>query len=421
MYPNIVTANTDPVTGRISLVAGGTDAGFVQTPMSNLFGILGDSRSASSFVNVSNNVAFTHDWAPMANAKAGSPFKLAYMGGVSGDTLTQMLARVPDAISSGIGVCAVLGGTNDSWTTQAGVDASVLVAIQIYEKLRAAGIYVIALSELPNTTKGNTWHDLAQYFNSKIQAYWVGRAGGEYLDVWQTLVVGSTGIGTAAYFHDGLHQNGAGAWQMSTPLAAVMRRLRSGPRNPLVASVRDYFVTNALSNQYVVNPLMQGTGGSIGTGSGNTPTGYQAPSTATCAYSVVARSDGCGNDLRVSCTATAGQNVLVYQSLDHTKFVEGSRWVMDCEVIIESCTNMQELNVSVTSDKWSFRDLSAIQNSGFITLASAQTLTLTSPEFTVASGMAPASYVYIGLNAKFPAGEAGAVVVRMGRASVRKL
>ena len=103
----VVKANTDGLTGRISLVAGGTDAGFVQTPMSNLFGILGDSRSASSFINVSNNVAFTHDWAPMANAKAGSPFKLAYMGGVSGDTLTQMLARVPAAVASGIGVCAV--------------------------------------------------------------------------------------------------------------------------------------------------------------------------------------------------------------------------------------------------------------------------------------------------------------------------
>ena len=379
--------------------------------------LLGDSRTAST----KNGNTLNADWFPLANAISSGAFTIAYFGGVSGETTAQVATRVPAAIASGAKFAFLLCGTNDGWTTQAEVDASLATRHAMTAALIAGGVYVFSLSELPNTTKSSAWHDLAAYFNLQERLDWQNRPGGEFLDVFSPLLVAATGIGAAGYFHDGLHQNVLGAWRMAQVIAPRIQKFKTTPYRPLAPSVRDYYDTNPLSQNRVPNPLMLGTGGTLGGGSGQLPDGYNGANTATCTFSVVARADGVGNDAKVVATATAGQIVLIYQALAHADFVVGSRWVSRCEITIESATKLNEFRCSVFSDKWNFSALGAIQANGGLDLSAPVTLILESLEFTVEAGQQPDSYVLCSFELKWPSGVAGAATARIGRLSVDRV
>ncbi len=406
-----------------ALVSGGGNV--ASRPM---IGALGDSRAASAIQPVSTAYFTTNDWLPSALALSGAAYRIGYFGGVNGNTVAQMLARVPDVIASGAKYCTVLGGTNDAWTTSAMVDASFATMQKIYEQLNAAGIYVFALSEMPcvpgggGTSAWHTtgWHDLAGYYNDKISTYWRGRNGGEYVDVWSQLVLPATGIGDTIYFYDGLHPGIQGSDRIAPTVSARLRRLVSAPWRDLIASPRDIVSVTALSTNVAPNPLMAGTGGTIGAGnSGQLPDGYNGGGgNTTSTYSVVARSDGVGNDWKAVITGTSSQTLLAYQTLDQTKFVAGSQWVIDCELIVEACSNLNRFSVQCQSDGWQFGAFGSVNAAGGLASSTTKTYTISSPTFTVPTTPA---YVLLCTDVRGASGSSWSATIRMGRVSCRRV
>lgn len=386
--------------------------------------MLGVSRSASA---TTAGTTTRGDWLPFALALSGAGARLVLNSGVSGDTTTQAAARVQQIIDSGADVCTLLVGTNDNggWTTQAQVDASLAVRRTITDQLTAAGVYVLSISEMPGAGYGAAWHDLAVYFNRQESEYWAGRTDGEFIDVWSRMVVPSTGLGNTAYFRvEGfqVHPNTLGAWRAAQPVSEALKRIATGRTSrPLISAFRDTYSTNSRSRNIHPNGLCQGTSGTIGAGNtGQLPSAFasDALTTAACAYSVVARADEIGNDLRAVVTADSGEQVLLTSSLAHGLFVPGSKWVMRGEVTIESATNLNELSMSCATSGWTFMTHLAIDGASGISVASSVTMVVESMEHTVAS---LPTWAVFRIQAKFSAGLAGAVTFRIGRISIERV
>ena len=386
-------------------------------------GMIGDSRSDSTDVRLAANTYFTHDWLPIANALAGGPLLIDASGGVGGETTAQMDDNLKSVVAAGCKAATLLAGTNDGWTTIADVNASLVTRRSLTDQLLALGIYVFSMSETPNTTKGAAWHDLAAYFNAQEQAYWRGRRGGEFVDVWTPLLDPATGLGLAANFHDGLHQGITGAWKMGKVLAPRIQARYGGRYWPLASGPRDVFATNPASLQRVPNPTMLGTGGTIGAGnSGTLPNNVVSFGTATVAWSSVARADGAGNDLRAVITGTSGQTMGCYQQFAHAEMTAGTRWMLLAAINIESCTDLSEVSVSCSTSSFSIRANAAIQSGSGLTLASASgELIVQSPEFTIDASVANPTYAFGMFEAKGKTGSAWSAAVRGGRYTMLRL
>lgn len=386
--------------------------------------LLGDSRSASATVA---GTSTRGDWLPFALALSGSGARLVLNAGVSGDTTVQAAARVQQVIDSGADVCTLLVGTNDNagWTTKAQVDASLAARRSITDQLTAAGVYVLSISEMPGAGYSAAWHDLAAYFNAKEAEYWAGRTDGEFVDVWSRMTVSSTGLGNTAYFQveaQQKHPNTLGAWRAAPPVAEAIKRVSSGRVvRLLLNSTRDTYATSSNSRNIHQNGLCVGTTGTIGAGNtGQLPTSWASDvlSTATCAYSVVARADEVGNDLRAVVSATSGQQAYLNSGLNHALMTVGSQWVIRAELVIEAATNLNELSLTVATGGWSFMTHLAIDTASGITVTTPTTMLVESMVHTVASAPAWAQFRVF---AKFVSGQSGSCTFRLGRVSVERV
>lgn len=403
----LVKSEVDPATGMVRFPGGG-----MQSPIGRI-GILGDSRALAEG---------TPSWhfLTLANALAGHPYDLTFYGGVGGNTTGQVRARVGSAIAANISACVVLCGTNNAWSDRAGVDAALADVYAIYDALRDSGIYVFGLSELPNTTKPTAWAQLAQYFNTQLSRYWETHAGGEYIDAWSAIVDPITGLAKSTYMSDGLHLASAGSWAIAQTLVAPMARRGFAGMRPLVSSAIDFAGVNAQSNQYLANPICTGTGGIVGAGNtGSLPDYYTGSGAATCAYSIVSRADGIGNDIKVVATATAGQTVETrHQNIDGSIFSIGSQWVIDAEVTVESCSNLTGLYIGMNLAGTQHMELGQLNGVSGVTLVSSKTFRISSRPFSVE--VVPA-WAFLAIGASFKDSASGAITARFGRVSLRKV
>jgi lysophospholipase L1-like esterase len=321
--------------------------------------IFGDSRVANcnrvSAVNIGSTLISWHEW---ANALSQQSMKLLRNAGVGGDTTTAMLARVnSDVIVYRPKFCAVLGGQNDSLDTPSAVLSTYNNLVNIYQALNNADIYVIALSELPDST-GSTAHKKGkQALNAKLAAYWRFRRGGEYVDIYRAIVdplqTNSNPISSPQTTADGIHPNLYGALKIGQVLAPVYQRLAATRSYPLLSALQDRLDDNSMSLNACRNGLFQGTSGTITTGfSGSIANNWNTfrVGGGTGVMSLNARSDGFGNNQRLVAAATAAADSAGFQinSLGaFASFAAGQIWFADAEVTITNPINLAALELSL--------------------------------------------------------------------------
>mgnify|MGYP002413160493 CR=1 FL=1 len=170
------------------------------------FAVLGDSTSGANSSDASaSSKSYGADWPTYLTLISQGRFALVYNGAVSGYTTAQMLARVPNVIASGADVCFVLGGANDADGTPTLAESKANLQA-IYTQLRAAGIQVVALTQLPH----DTYVTNTQQRNAWIKVY-CRRRRIPCIDLYAAVVDITDGGWNTTYSGDGVHPNAAGA------------------------------------------------------------------------------------------------------------------------------------------------------------------------------------------------------------------
>lgn len=271
---------------------------------SNTFGVLGDSitafGSATGGTYTSTNAKGYWAW---ANIILRHRLKLVKMAGVSGDSTTQMRARLDDYLDGGVpGWSFVLGGTNDAnGLVSLATITSNLTAI--YDAIESAGGRVVAITVPPRTSASAAVSLRIAEVNRWLKQQGATRAGLTVVDIYPALVAASSGDFASGMSADGVHPAPQGA--------AIMGRAFAAALDPLVPrlDVLPYGAVDTVN--LITNALMNGTGGTAGTGgSGSVATGWQVnpidgvASVYVC--SKVARTDGIAGEWQ-QVAVTSGQ------------------------------------------------------------------------------------------------------------------
>lgn len=149
--------------------------------------------------------------------------------GVTGNTTTQMLARVTDVTGPGADWCLVMGGTNDcssgiSLATYASNIRAIVAALIV------ANIRPVLVTPPPKTVTGTNRQTLEKYV-AWLQ-YYASRAGIPLVDGWSTLIDPTTGNMLSAYDSgDGIHPSPAGGKALGQAAANTLGALL----NPVLA------------------------------------------------------------------------------------------------------------------------------------------------------------------------------------------
>jgi len=308
-------------------------------------GICGDSISQNCFNDTAvNSIFFSRGWAAMAPAMAGVycvPVKYATSGATIQSWAAEHLANVIAAKPSA--VTLMLGANNAINPGGYPFAASMTALDEICAALTTAGIYV---AHLPTPPQGSIAAPVSAAvsnyivrLNKHVRDYWVGKAFGEYVDTYSTLVSSTTvSAGTvttnpwkANYAQaDGLniHPSQLGAYYISYAIfqSGVLQRLF--PAYQLIQSNSDYIGTDSTSNQLLPNGLMLGTTGAHDNGfsSGPVATGWRLSGAAN--VSVVASKatadSGVGEKQILTCTATGAGQVAFYMTGIESNFTSGN-------------------------------------------------------------------------------------------------
>lgn len=243
-------------------------------PINNLVAFLGDSITADGVNNTTNATRNMNrgmlSWLPLlTNRRFISSQSLNF--GVSGDTSTQVAARVGSVVASGAGTCVVLAGTNDIGTNNFTTTTTALATI--YQALANANILIIALPILPRTlvTEAN------YAFVNRVNRWMIEQSkvypNFRFIDPFLFGEPYSLEMAPrAGYSWDGLHPTAIGMRYITKPIADYLNTLMPVPPRT-IRTVTDYYVAGQNPGGYInLNPMMAGAGGSISSG-GATITG----------------------------------------------------------------------------------------------------------------------------------------------------
>lgn len=183
-----------------------------------------------------------------ANQRLNQRFDLVYQTstdpefGVSGATTTSILANgdTDQLIAAAPDMAMVMLGTNDLTGSTAGGDAAIWARlVQIFDKIRLAGIPLIAATITPRLVASDTADVIANHhaLNASIRAYATANRGVILCDWYKVLTDPATGRALAAYLGDDVHPNIAGASRMGQFLADLLDPLV--PRRPVLANLGD--------------------------------------------------------------------------------------------------------------------------------------------------------------------------------------
>lgn len=273
--------------------------------------VLGDSialNGAGTLINTNIQYLYNLGWFHWMNEILGQRFNQIYNAGISGQTTTQILARVgSDVISKRPEYCIVIAGIND---VQSSVTLPVIQANlrEIYGKLTNAGIKVIALTtlssgngagQLDNASKKQVLFNLQRW----IPQYARDTPGVMCIEWHKILMDSTTGLSLTGYTLDGTHPNTLGGCRLGMYLASQLSNVVA-PAEMLPAS-------NADTDNKAVNPMMLGTTGTTSseTNTGNIATGVTFESdgsAATSTSSKVARTDQIGGEWQQVSVASGG-------------------------------------------------------------------------------------------------------------------
>jgi lysophospholipase L1-like esterase len=302
------------------LFASGGPSGGGLYPSANTV-IFGDSITNQNNQTSATFSAFlAKGYITQANIMLEQRFEILNNAGVSGNTTSQMLARIDaDVLAYKPKYCIFMGGTNDVGgdvpyeTTVANYKA-------IFTRLKTAGITVVVCTMTPRTftTQARLANMLA--LNRFLQDYVTNNSGFLLIDLYRpmldysTITTVSQGTPVASWFDGaGLHPLSQGAVKMG---ASAQRQLGAHISRLPRRSQANWNGTNGDSANKITNGMfMSGSGGVLGLGaSGTVPQGWTAAASGGLiagALSNVTResvfNDGFpGNVLRVDLTmATA--------------------------------------------------------------------------------------------------------------------
>lgn len=316
--------------------------------------LFGDSLSAMNSWSGATSIGRPDNgYLTWATALAGVELNVVRNAGIGGNTTAEMLARIDaDVLAYQSDVVIEMSGINGIETLP--VETQIQNKVAIWQKLLAAGRYVIAMSTTPHgggTDPGIT--NIAR-LNALAAEFWRGRTDGEFVDLHP--FVTNTSIATAPwktdFSYDFVHPTNLGAYWMAQALVPTLRRLFA-PRR-LVSSPRDTLQYDMLSKNILTNPLFLGTGGVNGTGcTGTIPTDWRGLCNAnvSAVHSVAPANSGVGQKLVATITATATGYYSVYNSSVFTNAVVGDVLQSSARIKVVSAVNMTGLKFGIASTK----------------------------------------------------------------------
>jgi lysophospholipase L1-like esterase len=190
-------------------------------------------------------------------------------GGITGQTTTQILARVQqDVIDVKPGWAHVLAGTNDMITGVAfGTIQANLTAI--YDAILGAGIRLIVGTIAPYSGATTAQLIAIERINNFIREQALTRPGVVLAD-YHAVLAGADGnwrtVGTTAYTGDGTHASTGGAMRMGKVLAEALAS--QVPAVNILPTSNVDAIGNAASfdkPNLLTNPMFTGTAGTVGT------------------------------------------------------------------------------------------------------------------------------------------------------------
>jgi lysophospholipase L1-like esterase len=292
---------------------------------SAILGMFGDSRVANGWATTPtagglNGLAEgINSWVEfLSRGTVRIPSSLNY--GVSGDTTTQMVARLDAAVTAmnaaGAAGVIVIASTNDRINSIPVATTKTNLAT-ISAAFRAVGMRVIFCNELPRgdgtftsaALTGTSLRDhleVARWLSSRQYT----QAGEFVADTWSTMLADRTatnGYATLGDTYDGLHPSAIGAAKIAAAIITITDQIFAKSLIPNFGNADVYNADSVFACPFP-NPGFSGSGAVTGTGnSGNTPTSWTAgsasPSGITTAYAISA--DGVGNKVTMTVSGTS--------------------------------------------------------------------------------------------------------------------
>lgn len=210
-------------------------------------------------------------------------------GGVGGDTVGMMLARLDGLLALEPGWLIGMGHINSINAENATAATIIAQLTEIFERCATHGVKVVWgtdwISGGTNTADKKKNH---AEVNNWLRAQAVTRPNFWLVEYAAVLGDTETGIIPAALGQDLLHQDAPGAFKMAVELARVLE--------PLVPRSDRLLAYNADPTNYLPNGMMTGSTAGLATG-------WTKGSSTTATYSKVARTDGIvGEWQQVVCT-----------------------------------------------------------------------------------------------------------------------
>lgn len=299
-------------------------------------------------------------WEPSGTPGATRGFS-GLNGGVSGQTLAQIINRVPLMYAQYNPQLVVLdAGTNDMGVlTKEAIHNG---RIWITEYFTSRGVPVILLPILSRGTtswaSGSAERKKAAWVNASARAYAAKSVGVYYYD-WNRKWVdfsSANGVPRSGFSPDDIHFSTPGGVAVGEDFALFVQSILPEP-NPRVWSPDDKFdATHNPFGNLLTNPFCTGTGGSHGTGSTGTngvATGMRSEissGSATVVASKETRSDGRGDWQVLTYTPGAADSLAYYRTstADTTHTYPAGAWVQaSVEVEIGSFNGWQGVSLYV--------------------------------------------------------------------------
>lgn len=230
---------------------------------------LGDSITAANGGGLNKNALGFASWACLLSRQR-AVHTPALNFGVSGENSAQILARVGQVIAARPAICVVLEGTND---TALSYEQTIANMSATYSALLNAGIIVVAIPITPRSTGTSAQRLKMNRVNDWIRRRRLGTRNLHVLDL--TEILGDQAWSPLAnYTYDGLHPQHLGAYYMGKALAGLITSIIPVAPAQAVNSLDVYDATDNPTGNLLPNGIISGTGGSVGTFSGQMATSF---------------------------------------------------------------------------------------------------------------------------------------------------
>lgn len=263
-----------------------TSAGVVVNPISAAprfpakatFVAFGDSMTARTTQQINAYTVGYGDRSPLAwfIAYSGQRLRLVNNAGVSGETTTQMRARLyRDVLAYSPGVVSVLGGYNDIANTS-GTAADLYALVRgnlraMYHDIIASGAILLAISILPSglLSASAEKREAAAMVNRWIRDFCMQTPGAIFVDAYSHVVdpTSTTGLPIAGYFAEtpatsAVHPSSSGAQKIGAAMWAALSQ-NFGKVTGFAQGLGAVASSTAEFGNMLTNPTFYGTGGTI--------------------------------------------------------------------------------------------------------------------------------------------------------------